>query len=150
MPPRGATWGSRDVIVFSSGTPAAIVQVSSRGGAVSSIVTGDARDYRWPVFLPDGSHFIYWGRGESESVRGLNLASIDPEFKPKRLVASDSNGAFAAPDALLFTKANTLFHQHFDPTRLEVTGDRDAGRGQVPFSIPASVRPISRSRRPAC
>ena len=56
--PRGGRWGSRDVIVFGSGTPLETrARVVTRGrGHVLDIGYG-----RWPFFLPDGRHFLYTG-----------------------------------------------------------------------------------------
>ena len=122
--PRGASWGSRDVIVFSVGTPQILARVSARGGEVTPIVMpGDAFG-RWPSFLPDGRHFLYVGRLRSEvDMIGVLVGSIEPGFEPRSVVASDSNAAFAAPGVLLFMRGERLMQQRFDPDRLEVSGD---------------------------
>jgi eukaryotic-like serine/threonine-protein kinase len=122
--PRGASWGSRDVIVFSVGTPQVMVRVSAGGGEVTPIVTQGNAFARWPFFLPDGRHFLYVGRLRSEvDMVGILVGSIEPGFEPRSLVASDSNAAFAAPGVLLFMRGERLMQQRFDPDRLEVSGD---------------------------
>jgi eukaryotic-like serine/threonine-protein kinase len=53
--PDGASWGSRDVIVF--GALGALYQVPAAGGTPERVATPDSggmRMYRWPEFLPDG------------------------------------------------------------------------------------------------
>jgi serine/threonine protein kinase len=122
--PRGASWGSRDVIVFSVGTPPTLARVSAGGGEVTPIVMRGNAFARWPSFLPDGRHFLYVGRLRSEvDMIGVLVGSIEPGFEPRSVVASDSNAAFAPPGVLLFMRGERLMQQRFDPDRLEVSGD---------------------------
>jgi eukaryotic-like serine/threonine-protein kinase len=149
-PPRGGTWGSRDVIVFSSGTPPRLAGVSARvAGAVTSIPTADGGMFpRFPSFLPDGRHFLYSDRVRSVAgSAGLYVASVEPGFEPKRIVASDSNGVFASPGLLLFMREITLLQQRFDLDRMEVTGEampivqqvsHNPGVGLADFSVSAT------------
>ncbi|MGE5832917.1 MAG: protein kinase domain-containing protein [Acidobacteriota bacterium] len=136
VPPRGGTWGSRDVIVFSSGTPARLAGVSSRGGAVTPVpISGGGNFPRFPSFLPDGRHFLYTDTGRLEGrPAGLHVASIEPGFEPKRIVASDSNGVFASPGLLVFMRGITLLQQQFDLDRMEVTGEATPIVEQVFFN----------------
>jgi serine/threonine protein kinase/Tol biopolymer transport system component len=149
--PRGATWGSRDVILFSNGTPPRLSRVSSRGGVVTSVdipnIDNQPQAPVWPFFLPDGRHFLYWARMASEGTTSLNIGSIEPGFAPKHLVISDSNGAFAPPGFLFFTREDTLMQQAFDAERLELTGEatpvaehlfRNPGAGLADFSVSAT------------
>ena len=55
--PRGAAWGSQDVVVFSSGTPPRLTRVSARGGSITYLDSPDVVFPRWPSFLPDGRAF---------------------------------------------------------------------------------------------
>ena len=149
VPPRGGTWGSRDVIVFSSGTPPRLARVSSRGGAVTPVPNADGGIFpRFPSFLPDGRHFLYTDRVRLEGGPvSLHVASIEPGFEPKRIVASDSNGVFASPGLLLFMRGITLVQQPFDLDRMEVTGEAtpiveqvfyNPGVGLADFSVSAT------------
>jgi serine/threonine protein kinase len=121
--PRGATWGSRDVIVFSVGTPPRLARVRAGGGEVTPIPTLDQTLARFPFFLPDGRHFLYVGRLRSAATLGLLVGSIEPGFEPRDLVPSDSNGAFAPPGILMFIRGDRLLQQHMDLDRLELTGE---------------------------
>jgi eukaryotic-like serine/threonine-protein kinase len=150
VPPRGGTWGSRDVIVFSSGTPSRLARVSARvGGAVTPVPTAAGGFFpRFPSFLPDGRHFLYTDRVRLEGgPAGLYVASVEPGFEPKRIVASDSNGVFASPGLLLFMREITLLQQPFDLDRMEVTGEAmpivqqvsyNPGVGLADFSVSAT------------
>ena len=117
--PRGASWGSGDVIVFSSGTPPQLARVPARGGAVATMSTGP----RFPSFLPDGRHFLFSGRRDVEPEFGVMVGSIEPGFESRWLTAADSNAAFAPPGVLLFTRGDRLMQQPFDPDRLQLSGD---------------------------
>jgi hypothetical protein len=122
--PRGASWGSRDVIVFSVGTPPILARVSAGGGEVTPIVTPGNTFARWPSFLPDGRHFLYVGRLPTEvNMIGILVGSIEPGFEPRSVVAGDSNASFAAPGVLLFMRGERLMQQRFDLDRLKVSGD---------------------------
>ena len=74
--PRGAAWGSRDVIVFSVGTPPRLARVSSRGGEVTALAVSDGDFGRFPFFLPDGRHFLYL-RTAAISHVGRHSARLD-------------------------------------------------------------------------
>ena len=149
VPPRGGTWGSRDVIVFSSGNPPRLAQVSSAGGAVTPVPNADGGIFpRFPSFLPDGRHFLYTDRVRlGGGPASLHVASIEPGFEPKRIVASDSNGVFASPGLLLFMRGITLVQQPFGLDRMEVTGEAtpiveqvfyNPGVGLADFSVSAT------------
>jgi eukaryotic-like serine/threonine-protein kinase len=142
--PRGGSWGSRDVIVFSTGTPPRISRVSSRGGNVTtlSIAVG-----RWPSFLPDGLHFLYTGRPSDADGARILVGSIEPGFEPRSILASDSNGIFVLPGLLLFGRGERLLQQRFDLDRLELSGEpttvveqvlNSPGLSRADFSVSAT------------
>ena len=132
--PRGATWGSRDVIVFAVGTPPKLAGVSAGGGHVTPITVTGVAFSRWPSFLPDGVHFLLTARNPP-APGGLYVASTEPGFTPRLVVPSDNNGIFAAPDGLLFVRNDRLMHQPFDPDRLVVAGEPTTVLDQVAFSL---------------
>jgi Tol biopolymer transport system component len=73
---------------------------------------------RFPQFLPDGRHFLYF---VSES-RGVFLGDLDgPERR--RLLDADSAPVFAPPDRVLFVRNGMLFAQGLDPGRLQLVGE---------------------------
>ena len=142
--PRGGSWGGGDVIVFSSDTPARLAQVGARGGAITPISIADANVPRWPSFLPDGRRFMFLGRFGTDNVPSLILGSIEPDFTPRRIVASDTNGAYSAPGVLIFARGGGLMQQRFDPDRMEAIGEAtplveqvfyNPGVGRADFSV---------------
>ena len=147
---RGATWGNRGVIVFSSGNIGRLYQVPANGGPVTPIEVGREGGGEggqfWPNFLPDGRHFLYWVRSASDDVSGVYVRSIESGTPSRRLVASDTNAAYA-PGVLLFTREGTLLRQGFDADRLTVTDQatplvepiaRNLEYGVAAFSVSAN------------
>jgi len=119
--PKGATWGANGIILFSAGTTPALFRVSSEGGTPTRLEISDAEhksvQHSWPQFLPDGRHFLYWGR-TADDFRGVFLASLEPGDVARPMVTSDSQGAYVSPGWLLFVREGTLLRQPVDAERL--------------------------------
>jgi serine/threonine protein kinase len=89
---RGGTWNAAGDILFvtSFGTP--LHRVSATGGEASAVTKLDNQtSHRWPQFLPDGRHFLFFAQGSVE-IQGIYLASLD-SGETKRLTAADTAGA---------------------------------------------------------
>ena len=149
---RGASWGSRGVIVFSYGTPSVLAQVPADSGVVTTISTSSDESVglsNWPQFLPDGRHFIYWRRGPNAAgpnAARISIASIEPGFTPRALVNSDTAGVVMLPGTLVFARGEALLQQRFDLERLQVSGAAirvneqifiSPGQGIADFSVSA-------------
>jgi Tol biopolymer transport system component len=122
---RGGTWNADGTILFSTLGSSPILRVSASGGvepaAVTHLVVGRQAYHRYPQFLPDGRHFLYYSQGITEAT-GLYLGSLDGG-EPKRLTAVDSQGAYMDPDMVLFVQQGTLVAKRLDLKRGELTGD---------------------------
>ncbi len=124
---RGGAWSTKGVIVFSPSPIAALSQISATGGSVTALTKLDPSQYsshRWPFFLPDGKHFLYFAMNHNPSQlsnNGIFYASIDG--RENRLVLhSQSNGVYAA-GYLLFNRGDQLMAQPFDPAKGELSGE---------------------------
>lgn len=128
---RGGSWSPAGVIVFAPLDGEAISRVSEAGGSVE-LVNGfeqklsTTKSNRWPVFLPDGKHFLYTSVDFGSDLRGegnaIYLAALDsPEHK--RLLTSNSNAAYLLSGYLLFARNGTLLAQRFDTKRLQIMGE---------------------------
>ena len=124
----GGTWNRDGIILFGRG--GMIYRVSSAGGEPTLVLGPDQANpealYRWPTFLPDGSHFLYLriaGQGESS---GIYVASLDGK-ETTRLLAADSQAIFAASSTasghLLFARAGALLAQPFEASSLKLSGE---------------------------
>jgi eukaryotic-like serine/threonine-protein kinase len=115
----GATWSSTGVILFvrQSGE---FATVPATGGPVSTLLKVQAPN--WPWFLPDGRHFIFHAAA-ANGAGGVYVGSLGSQTT-KLVVPGDFGAVFAPPDYLISSRGEGLvFAQHFDLTRLEVTGE---------------------------
>jgi len=66
---RGGSWGKDGIIIFPVDQSVGISQVSDAGGTPKEITVLDKsrneQTHRWPYFLPDGKHFLYFARTSS-------------------------------------------------------------------------------------
>ena len=123
--PRGGTWNQENVIVYEPDYRDSLWRVSSSGaGAVrlTKFEGGKHTTHRWPWFLPDGKHFLFFGTNHSgNSEQGIYFASL-ADGSYKHVVDSDS-GAQYASGYLLYHLQSQLFAQKFDPTTGTLSGD---------------------------
>ena len=124
---RGGAWGSNGVIVFSPNTQTALSRVNATGGAASTATQLDPAhhtSHRWPIFLPDGQHYIYLAIHHDASKAANNTlyyASVDGR-ENRALLHSQSNAIYAG-GYLLFARNDQLMAQPFDPDKGTLHGD---------------------------
>src|SRR5207247_1994893 len=98
---------------FSSLLTSAIRSTASprRGGEPVPVTLLDETrhqfNHRWPWFLPDGRHFLFFARTSSDESTGTYLGSLDSR-EQKFIVAGRSNAVYGAPGSLLFLRGSTL------------------------------------------
>jgi len=110
----GAAWSSTGVILFVP-RRGELDTIPETGGPVSTALKVDGG---WPSFLPDGRHFLFFDHG----AHGVYVGSLGSQTT-KLVLPIDFQAMFAPPDFLLFARDEGLvLAQHFDLTRLEVTG----------------------------
>jgi Tol biopolymer transport system component len=128
--PRGGSWSESGVLLIAPNSGnGGIFQVSSAGGAPSQVtLTDTARDestHRWPVFLPDGDHFLFFIRtsaaGSGSLADSLCVGSVSTG-KVKRFLHGVSDAAYANGH-LLYMRETALMAQQFDPANVTLTGD---------------------------
>jgi hypothetical protein len=120
--PRGGSWSSGGTIIFSAAAGGEIDRVPEAGGvpvALPAPVSKGMYTYRWPCFLPDGRHFLYFVLGENY---GIFVGSID-DAKPKFLFPATSGAVYAAPGFLLYRSGDRLMGHRFDAGRMQTSGE---------------------------
>ena len=124
--PRGGAWNQDGIIIFVPNGGVGLSRVSAAGGVPTSLTTLDSTrketSHRWPYFLPDGKHFIYFVNGAQTDKRGIFVTSLDSK-EQKLLLVTTTNAVFASPDYLFFSRDRTLMAQRFDLGKLELTGE---------------------------
>ena len=110
---RGGSWSRDNVIVFSPANSGISIQRVPASGGVPVDVTRTRGNQRFPVFLPDGRHFLYLKRDVAAETNGIFVSSLDGN--ENRRVLPDISGAVFAPEGrgertgyLLFVRQNTL------------------------------------------
>jgi DNA-binding winged helix-turn-helix (wHTH) protein len=127
--PSGGTWGSRSVIVFAPDVNGPLYQIADTGGTpapIGRVAESDGlRGNRWPVFLPDGRHFLYVAfaaglhAGAVSEIRAGSLDSTDDKH-----IASESIRTVAfALDHLFFVRRGVIYAQPFDSAQLRTAGE---------------------------
>ena len=143
---RGGTWNRDGVILFAPNTNGPLYRVKSAGGepvAVTKLTQQNG--HRFPSFLPDGRHFLYFAPGAN----GWRIPESlwEPSIPTSRSVclAADTNALYSAPGDLLFMRQGTLLRQSFDTKKLELSGDPTPVAEQVAeVVVNTSVRSLSR------
>jgi Tol biopolymer transport system component len=122
---RGGAWGSNGTIIFAADTTSGLARVDDTGGTRVPLTTLETKEssHRWPNFLPDGNHFLYFAHGSAGIAdSGIYLAALDSKER-KLLLRNDSSAIYAAPGHLLFVRDNTLMAQRLNPRSLTLEGE---------------------------
>ncbi len=126
---RGGTWGPKGVILFTPDVFGGIQKVPSAGGAPTDLLGLDKErqqtSLRWPVFLPDGHHFLYWGgnpTASSQDTNGLFVGSLGDKAQ-RFLCQADSDALYAPPGYLLYLRDRSLMAQPFDAGNQKLAGE---------------------------
>jgi Tol biopolymer transport system component len=123
---RGGTWNREGIIVFAPDFNRSLSKVSASGGPPVQITELDSAEHenshRWPQFLPDGRHFLYFARSLAAQISNMWVGSLDAKER-KLIVRSSSNVIYSTAGYLLLLRNNALLAQPFDPKNLTVYGD---------------------------
>lgn len=136
---RGGTWNADGVIVFSADSFGGLSRVSSAGGPVVEITKPDAArvetSHRWPVFLPDGKHFLYLAANftGNEEKNAIFVGALNSQER-RMLVSSSANAAYAEPGYLLYLRENVLVAQAFDRRNYVLSGEPHAVSDEVMYT----------------
>ena len=139
---RGATWNASNVIVFAPDSTGPLYRVSANKGTPAVVTALDpARKetgHRFPLFLPDGDHFLYAALPGGDGTAEIFAGSLrDP--RAKTLIGSmESAPAYVDPGWLIFTRDGVLAAQPFDTKRLQTTGEA-VSLGDEPDVAPGSA-----------
>jgi len=138
---RGGAWGRRGVIVFSAQAAGWLWKMNADGSGLAPLTdnlfdSAKIVSHRWPVFLPDGEHFLFMTLTFSNSVadnyRGIYFGSLSGEGKRVAPQAM-SNPGYANGYLFYLDDKKSLRAIHLDPRNGAVTGDAQLVTDQVGF-----------------
>jgi Tol biopolymer transport system component len=123
---RGGAWNKDGVILFTGSAQSGLMRVPASGGkpepATKVDVAHNENSHRWPKFLPDNRHFLYWARKSlGPGDQALLVGSLDSS--EAKLIMTGVTTASYASGYLLFMRDQTLVAQPFDPNKLQLSGE---------------------------
>jgi eukaryotic-like serine/threonine-protein kinase len=124
----GGTWNRDGTIVFGPSLRGPLYRVPVSGGTPAPVTRimrqGSIQTDRWPFFLPDGKHFLYfadWTSPADPQGDGIYVGSLDAS--EGKLISPELKGnVFFASGHLLYVRARTLMAQPFDTRRMQTSG----------------------------
>ena len=125
--PKGGSWGPDGTILFVPSFRSPVLAISSSGGDARPVTTLDTAQHtthRYPVFLPDGEHFLYLAanhRSPSSDSNALYVGSLRGDTA-RRLRSSVCNAA-VVDGYLFFCHEEKLFAQPLDLETFALRGE---------------------------
>ncbi|HLY17943.1 MAG TPA: protein kinase [Bryobacteraceae bacterium] len=134
----GAAWSPRGVILFQvEQAGSGLSRVPAGGGAPAPATHLNAARkeivHRYPQFLPDGRHFIYWVWSALEENTGEYIGSLDAAEKlpDGPLVRTWREAHYADSGYLLYLEGKVLMARPFNASGLRFTGEARALPEQI-------------------
>jgi Tol biopolymer transport system component/tRNA A-37 threonylcarbamoyl transferase component Bud32 len=129
---RGGAWNRHGVILFAP-QAGPIFRISADGGEPVQLTQAESTgSHRFPQFLPDGRHFIFFASGNPQIRSGIYAGQLDAT-EPRRLLDADVAAIYLHPGKLVFIRQGTLFAQDFDADQLALSGNPVPIAEQVAF-----------------
>jgi Tol biopolymer transport system component len=126
---RGGSWGSKGVIIYAEDAQSSIRRINAAGTGTALVsqgirIAGD-QSHRWPLFLPDGDHFLFWAGGfgnlRNDASSGIYLSSL--EGKERKLVTlCHSSFGYDAHHLIYADDQKQLVEVAFNPGDGSVSG----------------------------
>jgi Tol biopolymer transport system component/tRNA A-37 threonylcarbamoyl transferase component Bud32 len=122
---RGGAWNEAGTIIVGGED---LLAVPANGGDVSTVLPIDAESgenaIRYPWFLPDGNHVLYYSRNAKDRTRaGLYVAALEGGVRKQLTATASSSAVFVPSGHLLYRRDRYLVAHPFDVDTLEFTGD---------------------------
>jgi eukaryotic-like serine/threonine-protein kinase len=114
---KGGTWSADDTILFTPDTNGGINRIAADGSVHEQTVVSTSRretSHRWPQFLPDGRHYIYFAKSADDAQSGIRFASLDAPGGDTLVVRTNFGAIYAPPAYLLYVSEGALLAATFD------------------------------------
>ena len=139
---RGGSWGPDGTILFAPSSVGGLWRVSASGGQAVQVTTpknpGAERSHRWPFFLPDGSHLLFYNSapdapGVARPGAGSGIYLLDLKTGAESLVQRAIGQGQYADGHLFYLEQGNLMTQPFDLSSLSVSGTAVVVAEQVQY-----------------
>ena len=120
---RGGAWNAAGTILLLESATEPLFRVPAGGGKAvpATKVIAPHLGHRYPQFLPDGQHFLFFAFGPPES-QGVYVGSLD-STTTTRVIDAESAPLFAPPDYVLFARQGAVLAQRIDLDSLQAVGN---------------------------
>lgn len=129
---RGGSWGKQNVIIYAPDPSSGIRRINPDGSGAGDLTqklisTNRGQEtHRWPLFLPDGKHFLYWAgnfaNDKNDKVSGIYFGSIDGAA-PTLVVFCHSSFGYDSRHLYYAGDQKDLMAVNFDPATGQVSGN---------------------------
>jgi eukaryotic-like serine/threonine-protein kinase len=139
---RGGSWGKQNVIVYSPDASGPLWRINADGSGGAPVTQEvmqakpEQQTHRWPVFLPDGKHFLYWAgnfsNARDDKISGIYLSSLDDKGQKLILLCHSSFG-YDSGHLYYAGDQKQLVSVAFDPAGGQISGNSALIAGAVGF-----------------
>jgi eukaryotic-like serine/threonine-protein kinase len=127
---RGGSWGSRGVIIYAPDSGSAIWRVNVDGSGAAPVTdhiyAEQDQTHRWPVFLPDGNHFLFFvgnfGNLKDDPFSGIYASSLDGKER-RMLILAHSSFSLDSSHLFFADEQRHLVSVAFDTTKAALLGN---------------------------
>ena len=139
----GGSWSAGGVILFTV-LRSGLFSVPAAGGQVTPATRLDQSTqevaHRWPQFLPDGRHFLFFVDSVRPDRVGTYLGSLD---SPEKTQLIDVPAVYAPDNYLVYIRDRGLAAQQFDVARARLVGAPTAVAGNAVSPTPSNGAVVS-------
>ena len=137
---RGGSWGSKSVIIYSPDANSPLQRVNADGTGMAPVTQGirtkEDQTHRWPLFLPDGNHFLFWagnfGNLKDDRSSGIYVSSLEGKDR-KLVVLCHSSFGYDAHNLYYADEQRQLVSATFDSSAGTVSGSTTVVANVVGF-----------------
>jgi Tol biopolymer transport system component len=137
---RGGSWGSKGVIIYAADAQSPLQRINADGSGMAPLTqhirTGEDQSHRWPVFLPDGDHFLFWAGNFSNSkddrFSGIYASSLEGKER-KLLLLCHSSFGYDAHNLFYADEQRQLVSVAFDTSAGTISGSTSVVANGVGF-----------------
>jgi eukaryotic-like serine/threonine-protein kinase len=137
----GGAWSTTGVILFGHAS-GPVSRIPASGGPVGTATPaskGTTVVHRWPQFLPDGRHFLFYDRQAGATY----LGDLDSDQVTE--ILKGGTAVYAPPGFLLFPRAGKLWAQAFNLKSWKPIGDPTSVVDEVGYAGGSAYPPVAAS-----
>jgi eukaryotic-like serine/threonine-protein kinase len=143
---RGGSWGARNVILYTPEAQGGMWRVNADGTAAAplnpALYGKGEQSHRWPVFLPDADHFLFWAgdfiNNPDDRISGIYESSLDA--KEKKLILLTYSNVGVGPGHIFYVDPKRrLVSSPFDVSKGAISGEPQIVSNSVGY-MPATLR----------